>query len=165
MLKSNISFNCTKKCSWRFSVLFCLGGVGGGSAWNNSFRLSWLLFLEVGCCFGPRLLIVVLSGRGQCYLYGVPTDISPTVISAVTGLALVVLMIAGRTLAKTIRNCEEQHLLTLKSWRVLGMPEGHTVRLRAERERETVNLGLGLYYSVSVVLQVYSLLANLKNGN
>lgn len=79
---------------------------------------------------------MALSGRGQCYLYGVPTDISPTVISAVTGLALVVLMIAGHTLAKTIRNCEEQHLLPFKSWRVLGMPEGHTVRLRAQRERE-----------------------------
>ena len=69
------------------------------------------------------------------YLYRVPRDISLTVFSAVTGLALVVLMIAEHTSAKSIRNCEVQDLVLFLFWRVLEMPEGHTAEVKG-RERE-----------------------------
>ena len=80
------------------------------------------------------MLIVVLSGPRSMYLYRVPRDISLAVFSAVTGLALVVLMIAEHTLAKSIRDCEEQDLVLFLFWNgYLKCLKATQLRLRAER--------------------------------
>ena len=79
--------------------------------------------------------MVMLSGPRSAYLYRVPRDISLTVFSAVTGLALVVLMITEHTSANSIRNCEEQDLVLFLFWRVLEISEGHTAEVKG-RERE-----------------------------
>lgn len=69
----------------------------------------------------------------------IPRDISLTVFSAVTGLALVVLMITEHTSANSIRNCEEQDLVLL-FWRVLEISEGHIEVKGREREYEPETL-------------------------
>ena len=76
----------------------------------------------------------------MCY---VPITVKLSIISGVTGQALVVLMMNARyPLALVIRKLKKQRLITYKTWKLHCIPGAAQGGLRLERE--SVGSGLGL---------------------
>lgn len=114
---------------------------------------------------------VTLEGQGHSpspYYLLQPHRHFPTRASAVAGLALVLIVIAGCTLAKTIRELWKARFITLRSWRVQACSRatqwGWSVGNGGGRARADLSSDfIGIWAWVSEASWGHSLLANLKH--